>query len=123
MKANEIRPCDYCGKQIAGRMPDGEVVLQFYVVKLSTALLNVRAVNAHVGLATMFGGNHVLAEVFNPHSEWAQVLAEQPGGFWDEALLCRDCYYKPVDLCHLTAILNERREREAEKKEAPDASA
>jgi hypothetical protein len=117
MKLRDLRPCDWCNKQIAGRLPDGRLSIQFYVVTLATAILNTRAINEHISLATMLGGSHVLAEVFSSHPDVAEIVEDQPGaGGRVEALICFDCWAgltkPPVSLAALAERVAERKAAE-----------
>ncbi len=118
MKVRDLRPCDSCGGQIAGRMPDGSTRIQFYVVKATAAILDARAINQHMGLATMFNGSHALAEVFSSQPEVAHVVGDhKESGGWTEALLCLDCYCKPLNLAALAETINDRQASDEEKSE------
>lgn len=119
MKLRDLRPCDWCGKQLAGRMPDGRLSIQFYVVTLATAILNTQAINEHMGLAMMLGGSHQLAEVFTSHPDVAAIVEDQPGaGGRAQALLCFDCYAgggdRGLNLAALAERLQERKKGPAE---------
>jgi hypothetical protein len=110
VKARDLRPCDACGKQIAGRMPDGTTRIQFYVVTLATAILMPQAINEHMGLATMLGGSHRLAEVFSSQPEVAKIVEDQPGaGGRDEALICFDCWCGELHLASLSERITDRK--------------
>ncbi len=121
MKLRDLRPCDWCGKQLAGRMPDGRFSIQFYVITLATAILNTQAINEHVGLMHMLGGSGRLAEIFTSHSEVAAIVEDQPGaGGRDEAFLCFDCYTSDI----MPAALAERvQTRKAKALEVAPAAA
>ena len=117
MKLRDLRPCDSCGRQIAGRMPDGTTSIQFFVVRTTSAILNVQAINEHMGLAQFFGGHHGLAEVFAPNPEVASLIGDQKGCSWTETFLCLECYCKPLGVAWLPERSNDReaeREKEAE---------
>jgi len=91
-------------------MPDGHTAIQFYTVRISSVLLDLRAVNENLGLAQYFQGALALAEVFAPNPEVAIVIGDQPdAGGWTEALLCFDCYTTPIRICGLAEGINDRK--------------
>ena len=99
MKLSALRPCDAC---------TGVLVPQFYVVRVSLALFNPRAVNAVLGVNTMFGGRALgLAEVMAPDAAGAVVIAgDETPELMTELFLCRVCY---LERAHVLAELVERR--------------
>lgn len=82
MKASELRPCDNCG---------GKLQVVFFVMRVSQAVVNVGAVNEHLGLQQMLGGSPKLAEVFSSQPDIALVLGDKEPNLMHEFILCNGC--------------------------------
>jgi hypothetical protein len=83
MVKTRIKPCESCG---------GKLGPIFYVVKVAQAVVNVGAVNRHVGMTQHFQGHAALAAVFSP-DETLEEIAEGPdANRWPEATICADCF-------------------------------
>lgn len=88
MKANELRPCDLCGK---GLMHSG--VPLFFRLTVERLAVDPQAIRERVGLATMFGntpGAGAIAEVFASRSDVATPFVER-----HELLVCENCAIDP----------------------------
>jgi len=77
-----IKPCQVCGGKI------GHV---FYVVKMAQCVLDTRATNEYIGLATLFGGNESLAQVFSSHHSLEHVIDGKDANGWPEITVCQKC--------------------------------
>ena len=84
MKPDELHPCSKCDGLLTGE--EGRNILQFYVVDVATAVLDVQALRERHGLSMILGGSEALAEVFAPSASIATIV---PG---KRLLLCFDCY-------------------------------
>lgn len=104
MKLSELKPCSSCGGPLL-TPPAG----CWYVVRVSTAMVNPRAARQVVGLSMMFGGAMGLAEAMAPDPENAVlILGDQDKALLSEFHLCLDCV--PVQLL---GLLEKRAESEA----------
>lgn len=77
------------------RMSDkcqGKIGPTFYIVKISTAVVDYAAVNRFSGLAQYFGGNSSLADVFSPDESLEKVLNGNDANQWPETVICLDCF-------------------------------
>jgi len=102
MKLSELRPCDKCG----GRIIDGERRF-FFVVRVSQAMVNEKAMRSTGGLLQMFGGIENpgalgVAEVFSPDDEVVRVLSDEASEAQTELFLCMECLGKDLNLMALT---------------------
>ena len=90
LKLSDLRACDNCGGKLTGE--EGRNIT-FYIVRVTMAVLNPRAINQVMGLHQYFQGKaFALAEVMAPESDHAvELVAEQEGGKWAELLICFDC--------------------------------
>jgi hypothetical protein len=85
MKPEGLRPCDQCA---------GKIAPIFYVVRVSMAMVNARAVNALMGTALVLGGSAealAIARHMSPCEEIATVFGEENPELWHELLLCQKC--------------------------------
>jgi hypothetical protein len=95
MKVEELRPCDGCGKSINP---------VFFRVRVEQHVIDQRAVQQHVGLATMFGGSGALANVFDSYGNDAtKEMASKT------VLLCSSCF---CDCSPLAAKWTDERDQE-----------
>jgi len=95
MKLSELRPCDVCG---------GKLAPNFYVLRMSIALISSTPTNQVLGLAQYFRGNLGLAEVFAPESDQAVVVAmdeKEHKGLMQEFFVCAACYLNLICLAEL----------------------
>lgn len=79
IQEDEFTRCIACGEGLA---PEG---LVFYRVTLEQHLVDVGALQRRQGLAMMMGGNHALARVFSPDSQFSKQVWEH------KALVCQRC--------------------------------
>jgi len=96
MKLSDLHVCDSCG---------GAVGLQFYVIRVSVAMVMAREANQVLGLAQMLGGRLGLAEVFAPDDNAVMVFGDEDKSLMDELLICTNCFQRDV---HLAWILERR---------------
>jgi hypothetical protein len=101
MKITELRPCDLCQGPINGQ----DRGVQFFVVRVSTAIIDAGAVNRHLGLAQMLGSDQ-LAHVVGPNEDAATIVADQGDGEWNELHVCMDCWAKHLYL--LSSAIEDR---------------
>jgi len=100
MKLSELRPCDACGGPHHG---------QFYVLRMSLAMVKPRAANQVLGLTQIFGGALGLAEVMAPEAEAVMILGDAEPALWSEYHLCNSCTLEqPINI----ALLMSRQEKE-----------
>lgn len=103
IKVSELRPCDNCA---------GPIAPNFYVVRVSLALVKAGAVNQFLGMHQFFGGRAgaALVENFAPASTDAVIVAgDKEPSLMLELFICQACYIgekgkPPIDL----ALLSER---------------
>jgi hypothetical protein len=121
IKVSELRPCDHCG---------GPIAPMFYVVRLSLALIDHRAVNEFMGMHQFFGGRApvALVENFAPSAADAVLVAgDKEPSLMTECWICQDCYLgTPLNLARLTESRHARTRKEdhmpdPETTERPDA--
>jgi len=96
MKLSDLHVCDSCG---------GAVGMQFYVVRVSLAIVMAREANQVLGLAQMLGGRLGLAEVFAPDDNAVMVFGDEDKSLMDELLICMNCLQRDV---HLAQMLDRR---------------
>jgi hypothetical protein len=97
MKANELRPCDVCGRPL---MAGGHVT--FHKITFERMAVNMRAVRDRVGLSMVLG-NNALAEVFAPIADVADRVGDA-----DALVMCEDCALKQ----HVPMVLAEAAARD-----------
>lgn len=107
MKLSELRPCDACG---------GVIAPQFYVLKLSLAIIDAREANNTLGLTQMFGGALGLAEAMSPTPNAVKIAGEHDARLWDTLFLCRDCVLLKEDLDLGQLLAKRQDELEAEQR-------
>jgi hypothetical protein len=101
MKLSELRPCDNCGGRIIGAERRF-----FFVVRVSQAMVNEKAMRSTGGLLQMFGGIQnpgalSVAEVFSPDDEVVRILSDEMPEAQTELILCMECLGKEVNLMAL----------------------
>ena len=101
MKANELRPCDVCGRPL---MAGGHV--SFHRITFERMGVNLQAVRERAGLH-MVMGSAALAEVFAPTPEVADRIGDA-----NVLIVCEDCAMKP----HLPMALAEIAAKRAESR-------
>lgn len=107
MKLSDLRPCDNCG---------GKVYPQFYVLRMSLAIIKGQAVNEFLGMRQFFGGkSDELAMMFSPSAGNAVIVAgdEEPA-LMDEFFICYDCLKGPLDLARLGEKVHAGKESSSE---------
>jgi hypothetical protein len=88
MKLSKIKPCAACGGPLMNS-PIGN----WFVLRVSTAMLNPQRARETLGMMQFFGGALGLAEAFVPEPEKAiAIVGDLPGATWTELHLCLDCY-------------------------------
>ncbi len=78
-----VKPCENCGGKIG---PD------FYIVKLSQALVDPSAVNRYVGMTQYFQGHTALADVFATDKTLEHVMQGEDANQWPEMIICLRCF-------------------------------
>lgn len=76
-----IRQCERCGGPIG---PD------FYVIKMSQAIVDYNAVSRLQGLSQYFG-NYEIAKVFSPDKTLAVLVDGNDANRWKEMVICQGC--------------------------------
>jgi hypothetical protein len=102
MKLSELKPCASCGGPL---LRPG--IANWYVVRVSQALLHPGAAREVLGLNVYFGGALGIAEVMAPRADQAvAIIGDQPGAAWTELHLCFDCYARKgsIDLASLVEV-------------------
>lgn len=95
MKLSELKPCAACGGPLM-KPPAG----CWYVVRVSTAIVNPAAARQVMGLSMMFGGAMGLAEAMAPQPEKAVlIVGDEEPSCMSEFHLCLDCV--PTELLGL----------------------
>ncbi len=115
MKLSELRPCDNCGGQILSSERRF-----FFVVRVSQAMADEKAMRSTGGLLQMFGGITnpgalAVAEVFSPDDEVVRVLSDEMPEAQTELILCMGCLGKDLNLM----VLVDHRQLEEAKEEVP----
>ena len=72
----ELRMCDGCGNPLTGK-PGEPKTLNFYRVRIESAIVNLPAVQQFAGLAIMMGGSERLADVFAPDRHAAKIYRSE----------------------------------------------
>lgn len=110
MKLSDLRPCDGCGKPLTNQ-PYGGRSLQFYRVRVTTVLVNPRALQQVAAMAQFFGGKSLqLAEIFSPDPDVAVPLSEREPQCETELLLCMTCYCCSREAGGLAGMVERREE-------------
>lgn len=92
MKLSELKPCFKCGGPLV-KPPAGN----WFVVRISSAMIDPFAARQVGGLAMIFGGALGLAETMAPAPEKAVlILGDEQPALMAEFHLCMDCV--PVEL-------------------------
>ena len=91
MRFSEIRPCDLCGKPVAGNTRDGYRI-DFRRVVVETHILDLRSLQARAGLAMILGGSEPLAHAIGGDTRASVVASGR------ELLVCSPCWEDPVEL-------------------------
>jgi len=115
MKLTELRPCDNCGGKLTGEVGRN---IQFYVLQVSMAILNPRAINQVLGMNLYFQNKSLpVAEMFVPEADDAvELLADQKGlGGWAKLFICFDCAIGSKQLNLLAAMENFDRSKEQDQ--------
>lgn len=109
-KVMDLRPCDNCG---------GAINLQFYLLRLSLAIVKAQAVNEFFGMHQFFCGkaSPALVENFAPSSTDAVTIAgDAHTELMTEIVICSGCFLdKPIDLAMVYDRVHQRI-RDAEEK-------
>lgn len=111
-KLTDLRACDNC---------TGPVGHIFYVVRVSHAVVNQRAVQEMAGMHQFFGGRAGLGLIENFAPAMANgftVAMDEPEfkELMSEAFVCNVCYMeKPLDMALLFERIHERKRRESER--------
>lgn len=95
MKLTDLKPCACCrGPLIKPPM------ITWYVIRVSQALLHPQHARETLALNAMLSADLSalrIAEALAPNADQAVALiAEQPGGAWDELHVCFDCYCRSL---------------------------
>ena len=105
MKLSELRKCDSCGGVLA---PQGN----FYLVRLSLAIVDQSAVQQTLGLAMMFANDKRalgIAEALSPRPEAVTVAGDESPELMTELLVCPECYMlKPLRLAEMAEKMADR---------------
>lgn len=88
IKLSEIRPCDFCGGQIAPI---------FRILDIKMAVFNGRNVNSVLGTARILGGSLGLAEVMAPGADSPVEVCEDHE-LNDRLFACQMCMCHPLDV-------------------------
>ena len=93
MRLSELKPCAVCRSPL---LKPGTGT--WYVVRVSQAMLNRRAVNQTLGLTQYFQGALGLAEVFSPGADDAVLIfGDKEPALLTEIHICFDCMHdKPL---------------------------
>lgn len=81
-RVSDLRPCDNC---------HGKIVPQFYLLRVSLALIKPQAVNEFMGMHQFFGGraSAALVENFAPAAADAVIVAgDQEPSLMTEIVIC-----------------------------------
>lgn len=78
-----IQLCEQC---------NGKIGIDFYIVKLSQAIVDVNAVNRHLGMTQHFQGNSTIAEVFSTDDTLEHVMHGEDANKWPEMVICQKCF-------------------------------
>jgi hypothetical protein len=81
MEDKLIRQCEKCGGPIG---PD------FYVIKMSQAIVDYNAVSRLQGLSQYFG-NYEIAKAFSPDKTLAVLVDGADANKWKEMVICQGC--------------------------------
>jgi hypothetical protein len=95
MKLSELKPCDNCGK-----IPQAIS----YILRSSMIFPNPTAARQTLGLATIFGGNLGLAEIFSPEPEVMKIAGDENPELWNEILLCQNCYMSAINIAEIVEM-------------------
>lgn len=105
MKLSELKPCSNCNGPLLGKQ-----LINWYVVRVSMAMLHPTNARETLGLMQYFGGALAIAEAMAPRAdESVAIIADQPGASWSELHLCLDCYCT-VSVCSLAALIERQSE-------------
>ena len=89
MKLSDLKPCACCAGPLLNPMTG-----QWYVLRISQAMVNPRAANEVLGLAQYFQGHMGLAEMFAPGTDDAVwVLADKDKRLQTELHVCFNCFH------------------------------
>ena len=112
MRFSEIRPCDLCGKPVAGNTRDGKRI-DFRRVVVEAHILDLRSLQERAGLALMMGGSELLAAAIGGDARASVVASAR------ELLVCSPCW---LDLAE-TALNTAHHEGKGRALQIPDATA
>jgi hypothetical protein len=96
MKLSKIKPCCICHGELL-HPPAGN----WYVLRVSIAMLNAGAFNEVMGLCQMYGGLNALpiAEAMAPRPEdVVMVLADKDPRLMTELHVCMNCFVRKLGL-------------------------
>lgn len=94
MRLSELKPCAACNGKLV--RPG---VIQWYVLRMSTALVKPQAFNQVAGLTQMFHGALGIAEAMAPDADVVAIIGDDPrSGGWMELHVCFDCYVSKFGL-------------------------
>lgn len=92
----------------------GRLGLVFKRIRVDTGIINAGAVQRHMGLEMMLGGNAALADVFSPERE-PMVKFSSEEALGETVCVCSKCYARGVDPAVLIESQRELRAAAAAK--------
>lgn len=101
MKLSELKPCAVC---------KGKIAPMWYVVRISQALLNVRAANQVLGMHQFFGRqSFALAELMSPEPDCVTIVGDKEPSLITEIHICQECFLmKPLNMALLMESAREK---------------
>ena len=87
MRLSDAKPCICCGGPLTKRS-----MINWYVIRVSTAIVNPRVANTVLGTMQITGSLQI-AEAMAPGAEDAiAIVGDLPGSTWTELHICFDCF-------------------------------
>ncbi len=115
MKLSEIHPCDNC---------TGQIVPQFYLLRVSLAIVDAKAMNQVMGLAQQLGGGVndpkclAIAETMASRPDVFIIAGEKEPSLMTDVFICEKCFLsKHLDLARIIEAIHDREKKAREAQE------